>query len=73
MSDACAGGAHIQIHSEARIKGRMNKGLQAVSDRGDANLVKLNGSKIQACLFKAQWSPFRVLLSGCSSTDNKPP
>jgi len=37
---------------------RLNLTLKAVSDWGDANLVKFNASKTQACLFSAKKSPF---------------
>ncbi|XP_022818618.1 uncharacterized protein LOC111351080 [Spodoptera litura] len=37
---------------------RLNLSLQAVSDWGDANLVRFNASKTQACLFSAKRSRF---------------
>ncbi|XP_045510136.1 uncharacterized protein LOC123705420 [Colias croceus] len=39
---------------------RMNLSLQAVSEWGEANLVKFNASKTQACLFSAKRSPFNL-------------
>ncbi|CAH2097689.1 unnamed protein product [Euphydryas editha] len=39
---------------------RANLTLQAVSDWGDANLVRFNASKTQACLFSAKKSPFNL-------------
>ncbi|XP_038211450.1 uncharacterized protein LOC119831952 [Zerene cesonia] len=39
---------------------RVNLSLQAVSDWGDANLVKFNATKTQACLFSAKRSPFQL-------------
>ena len=37
---------------------RLNLALEAVSEWGDANLVKFNASKTQACLFSAKRSEF---------------
>ncbi|CAH2088457.1 unnamed protein product [Euphydryas editha] len=39
---------------------RANLTLQAASDWGDANLVRFNASKTQACLFTAKKSPFNL-------------
>ena len=39
---------------------RTNLTLQAVADWGDANLVRFNTSKTQACLFTAKKSPFNL-------------
>ncbi|CAH2107362.1 unnamed protein product [Euphydryas editha] len=39
---------------------RANLTLQAVSDWGDANLVRFNASKTQACLITAKKSPFNL-------------
>ena len=38
---------------------RLNLSLKAVSDWGDANLVKFNAAKTQACLFSAKRSQFQ--------------
>ncbi|CAK1603403.1 unnamed protein product [Parnassius mnemosyne] len=43
----------IQSEREAMVE-RVNLTLQAVFDWGDANLVKFNASKTQACLFTAK-------------------
>ncbi|CAH2064889.1 unnamed protein product, partial [Iphiclides podalirius] len=47
---------YIQSEREAMVE-RLNLTLQAVSERGDANLVRFNASKTQACLFSAKRSP----------------
>ncbi|CAH2094022.1 unnamed protein product [Euphydryas editha] len=39
---------------------RANLSLQAASDWGDANLVRFNASKTQACLFTTEKSPFNL-------------
>ena len=57
VSNARAGGSQIQSLREAMV-GRLNLSLQAVSEWGDANLVKFNAAKTQACLFSAKRSQF---------------
>ena len=57
MSNARAGGSQIQSLREAMVE-RLNLSLQAVSEWGDANLVKFNAAKTQACLFSAKKSQF---------------
>ncbi|KAF9822784.1 hypothetical protein SFRURICE_019474 [Spodoptera frugiperda] len=47
----------IQSLRESMVE-RLNSSLKAVSDWGDANLVKFNATKTQACLFSAKRSQF---------------
>ena len=57
VSDARTSGTQIQSLRESMVE-RLNSSLKAVSDWGDANLVKFNATKTQACLFSAKRSQF---------------
>uniref|UniRef100_A0A2H1V1V5 SFRICE_013827 n=1 Tax=Spodoptera frugiperda TaxID=7108 RepID=A0A2H1V1V5_SPOFR len=57
VSDARTNGTQIQSLRESMVE-RLNSSLMAVSDWGDANLVKFNVTKTQACLFSAKLSQF---------------
>lgn len=56
-SGARASGSQIQTLREAMV-GRLNLSLEAVSKWGDANMVRFNAAKTQACLFSSKRSQF---------------
>ncbi|KAJ8734955.1 hypothetical protein PYW08_014205 [Mythimna loreyi] len=52
-SSARASGSQVQSLREAMV-GRLNLSLEAVSEWGEANMVRFNAAKTQACLFSAK-------------------